>query len=384
MKITVAIDSFKGSLSSLEAGHAASAGILRAIPDARVSVRPLADGGEGTVRALTAAMGGKFRTLEVSGPLGEPVISEYGILDLNGRQTAVIEAASAAGLALVPPTLRSPMVTTTFGVGQMIRDAIHRGCRYFLIGIGGSATNDGGCGMLAALGYEFWDQDGCPIVSGARGLSHLASISDAHALPELAQCHFRIACDIQNPLTGASGCSAIFGPQKGASPEQVLQMDAWMKNYDRTAKKIRPEADPDFPGSGAAGGLGYAFHTFLNASLEPGAAIILEETKLKDNIRDADLVVTGEGRLDGQTIMGKAPIAVARLAKQFHKPVIALAGCVNPDADLCNQNGIDAFFPILHHPCSLEEALEPHNARANLEAAAEQVFRLIQTARTLS
>lgn len=383
MKITVAIDSFKGSLSSLEAGCAAKAGILRAIPNAQVSVRPLADGGEGTVRALTDAMGGELQTLEVSGPLGEPVLSEYGILNLDGRQTAVIEIASAAGLTLIPPALRNPMFTTTFGVGQMIRDAIHRGCRYFLIGIGGCATNDGGCGMLAALGYEFWDQEGCPIVSGARGLSRLASISDAHVLPELAQCHFRIACDVQNPLTGPSGCSAIFGPQKGASPEQVLQMDAWMKSYDKTAKKIRPGADPDFPGSGAAGGLGYAFRTFLHASLEPGASIILEETRLQEYMQDADLVVTGEGRLDGQTIMGKAPIAVAQMAKQFQRPVIALSGCVSPDADLCNQAGIDAFFPILRLPGPLEEALEPRNARANLEAAAEQVFRLVQAVKTL-
>lgn len=383
MKITVAIDSFKGSLSSLEAGRAARAGIMRALPDAQVSVRPLADGGEGTVRALTDAMNGELRTLEVSGPLGEPVMSEYGILNLDGRQTAVIEIASAAGLTLIPPSLRNPMITTTFGVGQMIRDAIYRGCRYFLIGIGGSATNDGGCGMLAALGYEFWDQEGCPIVSGARGLSRLASISDSHAIPELGQCHFRIACDVQNPLTGPSGCSAVFGPQKGASPDQVLQMDAWMEAYDKITKKLHPGADPAFPGSGAAGGLGYAFRTFLNASLESGAAIIIEETRLNEFIQDADLIVTGEGRLDSQSIMGKAPVAVARLAKQFQKPVIALAGCVGPDASLCNQAGIDAFFPILRFPGPLEDALEPANAIANLEAAAEQVFRLLQTSRTL-
>ena len=380
MKIVVAIDSLKGSLSSLEAGAAIREGALRADPDARVEVRPLADGGEGTVEALVAGMGGTLRRVTVTGPLGAPVECAYGILP-DGK-TAVVEMSGAAGITLVPAPERDPLRATTYGVGQVLRDAIARGCRRFIVGIGGSATNDGGVGMLQALGFGFLDKEGRPVPRGAAGLAELHTITGENVLPELADCTFKIACDVTNPLCGPKGCSAVYGPQKGATPEMIRQMDGWLARYAELAGQFRPEtADPDHPGTGAAGGLGFAFRTFTNAVLESGIGIVLEETALADYLQDADLVVTGEGRLDGQTAMGKAPVGVARLAKQFGKPVIAFAGSVTPDAAACNRAGIDAFFPILRGICTLEEAMDPATARRNLTDAAEQAFRLWAAAR---
>ena len=375
MKVVIAIDSFKGCLSSLEAGEALRLGLLRADPHAEVRLCPLADGGEGTVEALTAGLGGSFRSPVVTGPLGEPVTARYGILP-DGR-TAILEMSAAAGLPLVPPDRRDPLYTTTYGVGEMICDAIAQGCRRFVVGIGGSATNDGGVGMLQALGFELLDREGWPIPFGARGLAALKTIRADAALPELKDCVFRVACDVNNPLCGKNGCSAVFGPQKGASPAEIAHTDEWLSAYARLAQELNPAADPDYPGAGAAGGLGFAFLSFLNASLEPGAQIVLGETGLERFIREADVIVTGEGRLDGQTAMGKAPIAVAKLAKKHGKSVLAFAGSVAPDAAVCNAQGIDAFFPILRAPSTLAEAMEPEAAQANLSAAAEQVFRLL-------
>ena len=381
MKIVTAIDSMKGSLSSRQASEAAAEGIRRADPAARTEACPVADGGEGTVEAMTEAMGGHFRTVRVTGPLGDPVECTYGII--SEKNTAIIEMAGAAGLPLVPEELRNPMETTTYGVGQVIRDAIACGCRKLIIGIGGSATNDGGVGMLQALGYGFFDAEGHPIPHGAQGLSRLARITCDVVLPQLAQCEFRVACDVTNVLCGPQGCSAIYGPQKGATPEMIPNMDQWLSHYAQLTQAVCPDtAHPNAPGTGAAGGLGFAFQTFLRGALEPGVSIVLEETHLEGFIRDADLVITGEGRLDGQTAMGKAPVGVAQLAKRYHKPVVALAGCVTPDATACHTQGIDAFFPILPGPCSLEQAMEPDTARANLAATAQQVFRLFQTGMT--
>lgn len=377
MKITVAIDSFKGSLSSLEAGRAAREGIRRVFPSAEVQVRPLADGGEGTVRTLTAGLGGRLCTVEASDPLGRPRSCQYGILE-TPQKTAVIEMAEAAGLTLIHADQTSILDASTFGVGELIRDAIAEGCRRFLIGLGGSATNDGGIGMLQALGFEILDENHAPVPRGARGLSRIASISGRAAMPELAECTFRVACDVDNPLCGPRGCSAVFGPQKGAGPDLIPRLDQWLSAFHRTARTIRPAADPSFPGCGAGGGMGYAFRTFLNASLEPGARLILEETGLSALIRASDLVVTGEGRLDGQTAMGKAPIAVARNARDAGRPVIAFSGCVANDAGVCNDAGIDAFFPILRSVTTLEDALSSDNAFRNLADTAEQVFRLIR------
>ena len=382
MKVVIAMDSFKGSLSSMEAGNAVKEGLCRVFPEAEAVIKPLADGGEGTVEALAAGMGGMVQSVTVTGPLGEPVICRYGIIEKGtakeeGSQvkTAVIEMAGAAGLPLVPPEKRNPLFTTTWGVGEVIRDAIQKGCRRFLVGIGGSATNDGGAGMLQALGYDFLDEEGNQIPFGAQGLEKLCRITDDHVLPELKECEFKIACDVENPLCGKSGCSAVYGPQKGADEDMIRRMDAWMARFAVLAKKQYPKADPEQKGAGAAGGLGFGFRTFTNAQLEPGIQIVLRETGLAREIRDADLVITGEGRLDGQTTMGKAPVGVARLAKAYGKTVFALAGSVDREAGACNAQGIDAFFPVVRGVCTLEEAMKKENARANLADTAEQVFR---------
>lgn len=374
MNILIAIDSFKGSLTSLQAGNAVKEAALSLQKDAQVTVRPLADGGEGTVEALTVGMDGTVVEITVTGPMSMPVQARYGILK---DHTAVIEMSAAAGITLVPKDGRNPMVTTTYGVGEMIKDAIKRGCRRFLVGIGGSATNDGGVGMLSALGYRFLDKNGQPIARGARGLEKLSTISCDSVLPELTECTFRIACDVTNPLCGSNGCSEVYAPQKGGTQDMIAQMDAWLKNYAQVARTVSDKADPEKPGAGAAGGLGFAFLAFMNATLESGIQIVLEETRLEQYIKEADLVVTGEGRLDSQTVMGKAPVGVAGLAKKYGKTVIAFAGCVTEEATVCNDYGIDAYFPILRGVVTLDEALNTQNAYRNLKNTAQQVFRLI-------
>ncbi len=376
MEIVIAIDSLKGSLSSLEAGKAAAEGIKRANPQAKTVVRPLADGGEGTVEALVHGMGGVLQTISVTGPLGEPVDCTYGIIEET--KTAVLEMSGAAGITLVPDEKRNPLYTTTYGVGEAIKDAIQKGCRRFLIGIGGSATNDGGAGMLQALGFGFLDKEGNQIPYGAIGLKNLASITTEHIQKELSECEFQIACDVENPLCGEKGASAVYGPQKGATPKMIQDMDAWLLRYARLAKEKFQKADENYPGTGAAGGLGFAFLTFTNAALMSGIQIVLEETQLERYISKADMVITGEGRLDGQTAMGKAPGGVAELAKKYNLPVIAFAGSVAKDAKECNQKGIDAFFPILREITTLKEAMEPEHAKNNLIDTAEQVFRLLK------
>ncbi|MCR5757634.1 MAG: glycerate kinase [Selenomonas sp.] len=375
MNIVIALDSFKGSLSSLEAGEAVRTGIMRVFPQAETAVMPLADGGEGTTQALTLGMKGQLQQVEVTGPLGDKISAQYGILATE--KTAIVEMAAAAGITLVPPHQRNPLRTTTYGVGEILLDAIHKGCRHFIIGIGGSATNDGGLGMLQALGYDMLDEAGKTVPRGALGLKVLAQVKDQQVIPELKKCTFRIACDVTNPLCGPQGCSTIFAPQKGASAEDIQQMDQWMHHYAKLSARIHPQADPQASGAGAAGGLGFAFLTYTNATLESGVHIVLTETRLEEHIAKADLVITGEGRLDGQTAMGKAPIGVAKLAKKHHKPVIAFAGSVTPEASLCNQHGIDAFFPILRGISTLEEALTPAIARQNITDTTEQVMRLI-------
>lgn len=379
MKAVIAMDSFKGSLTSMEAGKAAAKGIYKVYPGAEILVKPLADGGEGTVNALVNGMDGTFETVRVTDPLGQPVDAVYGILSEN--RTAVMEMAQASGITLVKKEKRNPLHTTTYGVGEMIRDAIQKGCRRFLMGIGGSATNDGGIGMLQALGYNILNEKGNPVAPGAAGLKELSFISDTHVIPELKECEFHIACDVTNPLCGETGCSAVFGPQKGATSEMVRDMDLWMKQYASLARKLSPKADASIPGTGAAGGLGFAFLGFTNAVLESGIHIILKAAHMEEAIKDADFVITGEGRLDSQTAMGKAPAGVASLAKKYHKPVIAFSGSAAKDAVLCNKNGIDAFFPIIRGVCSLEEAMNPENARQNMTDTAEQVFLLIKALR---
>ncbi len=376
MKVVMAIDSFKGSLSSMDAGRAAAQGIQRVDPQVQVQVRPLADGGEGTVEALTEGMGGRFRTVRVTGPFGAPVDCVYGILEES--KTAIIEMSGAAGITLVPREELNPLRATTYGVGETIRDAMEQGCRRFLVGIGGSATNDGGVGMLQALGYEFLDEEGRPIEKGAAGLEHLRKISAEHVVETLAQCEFHIACDVTNPLCGEKGCSAVFGPQKGATPQMIQQMDQWLENYAVLTREVFPEADAKYPGTGAAGGLGYAFLAYTPAVLESGIQMVLKELKLEEAIQDADLVITGEGRLDEQTAMGKVPVGVAALAKKYQKPVIAFCGSVTDGARLCNEKGIDAFFPILRSIVTLDEAMERESAWKNMADTAEQAYRLFR------
>ena len=375
LKVVVAIDSLKGSLSSLEAGNAIKVGILRAIPNAKVHIRPLADGGEGTVEALTLGMGGRLEIVKVTGPLGEQVDCQYGLLEEN--KTAIIEMSGAAGITLVPDEYRNPFHTTTYGVGEVIKNAIQKGCRQFIIGIGGSATNDGGIGMLQALGYGMLDKNGNQVPFGAKGLKELVKITDENVIPELKECNFRIACDVTNPLCGEKGCSVVFGLQKGASQKLIKDMDAWLVDYAKLTSVKYEKADATYPGSGAAGGMGFAFLSYTNAVLESGIKIVLEETKLEEYIKEADLVVTGEGRMDGQTAFGKAPIGVAKIAKKYDKTVIAFAGSVAEDTVVCNEYGIDAIFPIIRNIQTLQEAMDANNARENMISTAEQVFRLI-------
>ena len=375
MKVVVAIDSLKGSLSSLEAGSAISEGIHRALKDAEVIVRPLADGGEGTVEALALGMNGRIEKIKVTGPLGDPVEAAYGIIDET--HTAIIEMSAAAGITLISEQERNPLDTTTYGVGEMIKDAIRKGCRHFIVGIGGSATNDGGIGMLQALGFGFLDVNGNQVGFGAKGLKDIEKITDEAVLPELKECYFKVACDVSNTLCGDQGCSAIFGPQKGATPSMIMQMDKWLADYAGLTQKKNPKANMNQAGTGAAGGLGFAFLSYMNASLESGIKIILDETKLESYVREADMVITGEGRLDGQTVMGKAPIGVANIAKKYGKTVIAFSGCVTEDAVVCNEHGIDAFFPILRTVTTLNDAMDSENARKNMVSTVEQVFRMI-------
>ncbi len=375
MRVVVAIDSFKGSLSSLQAGNAVKEAICRLYKNAEVMVKPLADGGEGTVDALASGFDSEIIEINVHGPLMSAVKAKYCIL--RDSNTAVIEMAAASGITLISESERNPLETTTYGVGELIKDAIYRGCRRFIIGIGGSATNDGGTGMLTALGVQFLDKDNRPIPLGAKGLKELHKINTENVLSELNECTFNIACDVKNPLCGENGCSAVFGPQKGATPQMITSMDSWLENYAEITKTVSDKADRDCAGAGAAGGLGFAFLAYTNATLKSGIDIVLDEIKIEDDIKSADVVVTGEGRLDSQTVMGKAPIGVAKLAKKYKKKVIAFCGCATADAEICNEYGIDAFFPILRSIVTLKEALDTDTAYSNLTATAYQVFRLI-------
>lgn len=375
MNVLIAIDSFKGSLSSIDAGMAAAEGIKRSNSQIQTVVRPIADGGEGTVDALCLGMGGITMTIDVTGPMGEKVKASYGIIP--SERTAIIEISSAAGITLVDDNEKNPLCATTYGVGEIISDAIDKGCHDFIVGIGGSATNDGGIGMLQALGFGILDKNGKPVSLGAKGLEEIKSITIDNVNPKLKECTFNIACDVTNPLCGKNGCSYVYGPQKGADTEMSQKMDKWLLKYAKIVRTVFPNADENTEGAGAAGGLGFAFVTFLNAELKRGIDLVLDKTNLEDYIKEADVVVTGEGRLDSQTSMGKAPAGIAKLAKKYNKKVIAFSGCVTRDAYKCNEFGIDAFFPILRTVCTLEEALNTDNAYENLADTAEQVFRLI-------
>ncbi|MBK1813257.1 glycerate kinase [Clostridium sp. YIM B02505] len=375
MKVVVAIDSMKGSLSSMEAGNAIKEGILRVKPDAEVVVRPLADGGEGTTDALLEGLGGEKVSVIVTGPMGKSVKTYYGYL--TEKKVAIMEMASAAGITLVNDSEKNPMVATTFGLGQMIKHAILKGARHFIIGIGGSATNDGGIGMLMALGYEFLDVNDQKVGEGAQDLDKIIRISDENIMKELKECKFQVACDVNNPLCGPNGATFVFGPQKGVTEEMKKDLDEAMRNYAKVSEEFTGKRCSEAKGAGAAGGLGFGFMEFLNADLTPGIELILKTIELEKEIIDADYVITGEGRLDFQTAMGKVPVGLAKLAKKYNKKVIAFAGSITKEAKECNNVGIDAFFPIVRGVTTLEEAMNPENAKVNMMDAVEQVFRLL-------
>ena len=374
MKIVIAIDSLKGSLSSMEAGHAIEQGIRNVLPETKVLVKPLADGGEGTTEALVEGLGGDMVQVQVHGPLETPVNAAYGVI--RESNTAIMEMAAAAGIILVGKDKR-PLDATTYGVGEMIRDAITRGCREFIIGIGGSATNDGGIGMLTALGYEFLDAEGKPAGIGAGALYKVAKICDDKVMPELKDCHFRIACDVTNPLCGENGSTYIYGPQKGVTVELRDELDHAMGAYAQAVKAYNGTDYAKTPGAGAAGGLGFAFLSFLSGELLPGIELVLNAVEMDKAMEGADLVFTGEGRLDYQTAMGKAPVGIAKMAKKHGAKVIALAGAVIEGAQECNEQGIDAYFPILRQVVTLDEAMDPATARKNMVETTEQVMRLV-------
>lgn len=377
MKIVIAMDSFKGSLSSLEAGKAFAKGAALVYPDAKILIKPAADGGEGTAQALVEGLGGKWRRITVDDPLHQSRTARYGCLP-DG--TVVMEMAEAAGLTLIPEEKRDILKASTFGVGQMIRDAVEKGCRSFVIGIGGSATNDCGIGMLQALGFTFFDSGKKEIGWHGEDCGSVEKICMESQMKELKDCRFRIACDVTNPLLGEKGASMVYGPQKGADPLLAARMERMHRHFaEKTAQAVGKDY-AGYPGAGAAGGLGFAFLAYLGAVLEPGIDLAMETAGLEKNLKDAHYVITGEGRLDDQSAMGKTPVGVARLAKKYGLPVIAVAGGVAPGANLCHEKGIDACFSILPEAMSLKQAMEPERAAENIRRTAEQIMRLIHTA----
>ncbi len=350
-RILVAMDSFKGSMTSLEVGNAVKEAILEQAPQTEVTVVPVADGGEGTLFALTYQKEHvSEKTVTVTGPLGEKISASYTIYEQEGRKTAVIEMAKAAGLPLVPPEKRNPMYTTTYGVGELIKDACKMGCRELILGIGGSATNDAGVGMLQALGFHFYDRQGKEVAFGAAGVADIVDLSYEDALPELSACTFLVACDVTNPLVGEQGCSAVFGPQKGADAFMVEQMDAALNRYanlveaiaDCDASELTAGGNRWTPGAGAAGGLGYACLLFFHATLIPGIELVLQKTNFLSAIKEAEVVITGEGRLDAQTLQGKTPAGVAAYAAKYGIPCYVIAGCFGEGVEKCQKSGLFA------------------------------------------
>ena len=377
MQTIIAIDSFKGSLSSAQAGQAAALGVHDALPDATVRSFPVADGGEGTVQALCEGLHGQIYSATVTDPLGGSVKAGYGILPDN---TAVIEMAEAAGLPLVPPDKRNPLNTTTYGVGELILAAAQKGARRFIIGIGGSATNDGGLGMLCALGAKFLRADNQPAGIFGKDLADIVAVDMRDLNPLLNDCRFQIACDVANPLCGDNGCSAVFAPQKGATSEIVRDMDRHLANFAAIVEAATGRTGAAaFPGAGAAGGLGFAFMAALNGQLRRGIDIVMNAVGLVGALDLADLVIVGEGRLDGQSIMGKAPIGIARLAKERRPSAVTVAVCgmATDDAAVVLENGIDAYFPIIAAPCTAREAMAKETAQKNIRRTVAQIVRLL-------
>lgn len=373
MRIVIAPDSFKGCLTALEVCEAAAAGIERIDPEIETAQVPMADGGEGTVQSLVDATGGTLVTESVTGPLGESVEATYGLL--GDDETAVIEMAAASGLPLVPDEKRDPLVTTTWGTGELIRSALDEGRRKLIVGIGGSATTDAGAGMAAALGVRLLDEGGEPIGHGGAELGRLATIEMADADPRLDEAEIRVACDVDNPLYGERGAAHVYGPQKGASPEDVEALDRNLRRFADVVQRDLGLDVRDIPGAGAAGGLGAGLVAFCGATLEPGVEIVIEAVDLPGAMRGADLCITGEGAIDASTAYGKTPAGVASVAMRENVPVIAIAGGVAFDAVSLHERGFHALASILTGPMALSEAMEPERASAMIRFTAEQMVR---------
>ncbi|WP_072968489.1 glycerate kinase [Thermoanaerobacter uzonensis] len=373
MKILIAPDKFKGSLSAFEVANNIEKGILKVFPKAVIEKVPMADGGEGTVESLVDATGGKIIKTNVKDPLFRDIESFYGIL--GDGKTAVIEMAAASGLYLLKDYERNPMITTTYGTGQLIKHALDKGCRKFIIAIGGSATNDGGTGMATALGVKFYDKDGREIGLGGGELSKIYSIDISNLDERLKECEFIVACDVANPLIGENGASRVYGPQKGATKEMVEVLDKNLEHYGELLEKYFNKKIIDVEGSGAAGGLAAGLMAFLNAQLKSGIEIIIETLKLEEKIKEADIVISGEGKIDFQTAFGKTISGIAKLCKKYNKPLIVIAGTVE-DIEKLYEIGVSSIFSTMEKPMSLEDAIK--NAPTLLEKSTERIFRLIK------
>lgn len=369
MKIVIAPDSFKESLSAMQVAEAIEQGFSAIFPQAEYIKLPMADGGEGTVESMVAATRGNWVRVDVTGPLGNSVDAFFGWM--GDAETAVIEMAAASGLHLVSAERRDPLITTSFGTGELILSALDHGARKIIIGIGGSATNDGGAGMMQALGAQLHDKQGNELSLGGAALTELATIDLSQLDDRLLQTDILVACDVDNPLCGAKGASAVFGPQKGATPEKVKRLDVALHNYGEKIELATRKSVLNIAGSGAAGGMGAALYGLLNARLQPGIDIVTEALKLAEIVQGADLVITGEGRIDSQTIHGKTPVGVARVAKRFNIPVIAIAGGMTPDYEVVHQHGLDAVFSVLNRIQTLPEALT--DARENIRVTAKNI-----------
>ncbi len=386
MKIIVAPDSFKGSVTALEAAKSIEEGLRRVFSDASIDKIPMADGGEGTVQSLVDATGGQFRTERVLDPLGNEIEAQYGLLPdgASAYNCAVIEMASASGLTLVPTEKRNPLLTTTYGTGQLIRSALEAGCRKLIIGIGGSATNDAGVGMAEALGVRFLNTDGNPINKierGGGGLREIASIDMEDIHSAISETETVVACDVNNPLTGPDGASHVYGPQKGATLEMVRTLDDNLSHFDDILTQTFGQSYDSIPGAGAAGGLGAGLMAFLNAKLRLGVDIMMDAVNLRERMKGASLVITGEGQIDFQTAFGKTPVGVAKVAKEANIPVIAIAGGIGEGAETVYAKGIDSMLGIVHAPMSLEDAVE--DALQLIADTAEQAARLVMIGKHL-
>lgn len=369
MKIVIAPDSFKESLSAMQVASAIEQGFREIYPDAQYIKLPMADGGEGTVESMVEATQGHYLYLDVTGPLGTVVQARWGIL--GDGKTAIIEMASASGLHHVPAERRNPMLTTSYGTGELILAALDQGVEHIILGIGGSATNDGGAGMLQALGVALLDKNEEPLLFGGSALRKLARIDAANCDPRLKKVSITVACDVNNPLCGPTGASVVFGPQKGATEEMVAALDSALTVFGKLLQETTGRDVMSTPGAGAAGGMGAALLGLLNAELKPGVEIVINALHLDHLVADANLVITGEGRLDSQSISGKTPIGVARCAKRYHKPVIALAGGLTLDHQIVHEHGLDAVFSVLTRIATLPEALQ--EAEYNLRVSARNI-----------